>query len=767
MPLVAVVVLAGLLAAGAAAEAGRADQARRLVALGGAAGELADRLQQERAAAAVVFARGSGEAQGREFRVRAAATDAAADRFQAARVGVRLPAGLDSVVRRVDGQVAGLPVLRERVHSALDVTASLVVFRYRAVVADLLAYRQGLGQVGVDGETANGLRAAAALSEGVESLGLMQVAVVGVVGAGRLTPAAQQEVVAADARFTEAMQTFRGLAPAGWPARLDARVGGEQVVAAERLHGVVSRAGPDTPLRLGADAGQWVAVVGAWMELMHAAEREFDAELLGEVTAQRDALWRWIGGLGGLVGVGLAVMVGVGWWVARSLTGSLARLRADAEEVATDRLPRMVAQLGSGGVDSAGLRDLMDRAAAPIAVDGRDEVGQVAAAFNAVADSAVRLAGEQAALRASVAGIIEALARRLQQRSDRLMASLDRLERDEQDPQRLGQLFELDHVATLIRRMIGGLQVLSGGYAGRPTSEPVPLADLLRAAVSEIDDYRRVDLGEVDPLVVIGRDAAADLIMLLAELIDNAARFSPPGSPVLVEGRRVGDLLHVQVCDRGVGLRVEDLAAIRARLAAPHRVDHHAAQQMGLSVVARLARRHGVGVDFRSEWKSGSGTRVDITVPAGLFTVAEPARPAPPAVVDADRTQELPAVAAGRPVIPAQRTAEPPLVIFEQVRRSSPWFTTKGDPAQAGMPAQWQAAAAAAAAVQDVPVRVTENGLPVRQAGQRLIPTVATATPGLVRRDPEDVRRRVSAFQMGLGHAGRRSHPVSVKEFSQ
>lgn len=458
LPLVAVVLLAGLIAAGAVSQAVQADQARRLVGLGGAAGELVDRLQQERAAAALVFARGGGATAEREYRERVAATEVAAGRFSAAVRGVRLPTGLDAVMARVEVQVSGLAVLRQQVQGAPDVAASLVVFRYRAVVADLLAYRQGLSQVGVDAATANDLRAAAALSEAIESLGLMQVAVVRSVDAGVLTPAAQQEVVAADAGFAEAMQAFRGLAPAGWQARLNARVGGEEVVAAERLQGVVVRAGPDAPLRLGVDAGQWVAAVATRMELMHTVERELDAELLAEVTGQRDALRRGIGGLGAVVLAGLVLMVGIGWWVTRSLAGSLTRLRAGAEVVAGVRLPRMVAQLDAGSTDPAAVRRLMAQAAEPIRVDGRDEVGQVAAAFNSVAASAVRIAGEQAALRTSVAGIFESLSRRLQQRSDRMIASLDTLERDEQDPNRLAQLFELDHVATLIRRMIVGLQ---------------------------------------------------------------------------------------------------------------------------------------------------------------------------------------------------------------------------------------------------------------------------------------------------------------------
>jgi signal transduction histidine kinase len=810
LPLAAVLLLTGLIAFGALAQARQAEQARLLVALGGAAGELTGRLQQERATAALVFAAdrsASGAVQ--DYRQRAAATDAAAGVFMAARQGVRLPAGLDAVVRRVDVQLSGLAVLRQQVASSPDASASLAVFRYRAVVADLLAYRQGLSQVGVDAATANDLRAAAALSQAIESLGLLQVAVTRAVDAGQLTPAAQQEVVAADAGFTEAMQAFRSLAPAGWQAQLSALVGGEAVVRAERLQGVVVRAGPDAPLRVDVSALQWSIAAATRMELLHTVERRFDAELLAEVTRQRDAQRRWITGLGAAVLAGLVVMVAIGWWVTRSLAGSLTRLRAGAEIVATDRLPRMVAQLDTGRSDPATVQRLMAEAAEPVPVDGRDEVGQVAAAFNSVAASAVRVAGEQAALRASVAQIFESLSRRLQQRADRTMSSVDTLERDEQDPDRLAKLFALDHEVTLLRRLIVGLQVLAGGRAGRPEAEPVPLPDLLRAAYSQIDDYRRVELGDVDAEVAIIPDAAPALIHLLAELMDNAARFSAPDVVVQVHGRRVGDLLHLQIRDTGLGIRAEDLDAIRQLLADPHRVDHRTAQQMGLPVVGRIAGRLGIGVEFRSQWQGG-GTRVDITVPADLFDVAPPpAAPAPgpaPAAIPAPRpaaelaaaprtdaavvagtTMQLatigrPAHAAAphRPVagpppwpppsphlpgVGAQRVEPPPLVIFEQVSRSS-WFTdldTGEQPAAAPAP-QWQAATAAAEAARTAPVPTTANGLPVRQAGRRLIPEVATTARVPTQRDPDAVRRRVSAFQSGLAHAGRRSQPPSAKE---
>ncbi|MEJ3741702.1 sensor histidine kinase [Actinomycetes bacterium KLBMP 9797] len=751
--------------------------------MGGRAADLAAQLQRERAAAALVFARNSSAATLEEYRRASAASDSAADRFRAARNAADPPSNLDALLRRVEGQLAGLPTLRQQVQAAPDAASSVVVFRYRAVVADLIAYRQGLSQVGVDAQAANDLRASAALSQAIESLGLMQVAVVRTLDTGRLTPAAQQEIVAADAGLAEAMQAFGDLAPPRWPGLLNTRVSGPPVLEAERLQGVVTRAAPDTPVRLGTDASGWAAPVGTRMQLMHAVERELDAEVLADVTRQRDTqrTTTWL--LGAAVASGVLVMALITLWVARSLTGSLTRLRAGAEEMAGVRLPRMVAQLAADRTDPSTVERMIAAAAAPLDVDGTDEVGQVAAAFNTVGEVAARLAGEQAALRAAVAGILQSLSRRLQQRTDRMMVSLDGLEKNETDPEQLAKLFALDHVATLIRRMIANLQILAGGRAGRSTSEPVALPDLLRAASGEIDDYQRVELGQVDEGVQVSRDAAEDLVHLLAELLDNAARFSPPESPVAVDARRVGDRLHIQIRDRGVGMRPDLLEAVRDRVANPYRIDHQTAQQMGLPVVGRIAARLGITIEHRSGHEAG--TSVDITVPAGLFGTATAIRePRPARAAIDDRTREMPALTAGTPaaapplwppVAPAATAAaEPqvPLVIYEQVRRDPrhSWFTAMPDsaaPAQPVVPADWQAAAAAAEAVRTAaPTQITANGLPVRQPGRRVIPSVgASAGPRVpVRRNPDEVRRQMAAFDHGLGAAGRRSHRVAVEE---
>ena len=177
----------------------------------------------------------------------------------------------------MDGELAGLDGLRRQVTAAPDAVLSGVAFSYRAVIADLVAYRQGLGQVGVSAATANGLRAAAALSQAIESLGQVQVATVRTVDAGRLTLAGQQEIVAANTGLSEALLTFVGLGERGWAGLVNARLSvGVEVLRSERLLGVVTRPQLGQRLSLVASARGFAAAMQVRVDAMHAAEAEID-----------------------------------------------------------------------------------------------------------------------------------------------------------------------------------------------------------------------------------------------------------------------------------------------------------------------------------------------------------------------------------------------------------------------------------------------------------------------------------------------------------
>lgn len=237
VPVLAIVGLTGLAAASAAGAAADADRSHRLVRLGATASRLAAVLQRERVSAALVFVE-PGQASAAGFARDAAATDAVVAQFRADLADTAVPAGLAPLVARVDRELAGLDGLRQQVTAAPGAVLSVVAFSYRAVIADLVAYRQGLGQVSA--AAANGLRAAAALSQAIESLAQVQVAAVRAVDAGRLSPAGQQEIVAASTGLTEALQTFAALGEPAWVGLVNGRLSaGPEVLASERLLGLL------------------------------------------------------------------------------------------------------------------------------------------------------------------------------------------------------------------------------------------------------------------------------------------------------------------------------------------------------------------------------------------------------------------------------------------------------------------------------------------------------------------------------------------------
>jgi signal transduction histidine kinase len=279
--------------------------------------------------------------------------------------------------------------------------------------------------------------------------------------------------------------------------------------------------------------------------------------------------------------------------VARSMTRPLRRLRTGALEVAGVRLPETVRQMTSS--DGADLPLEVE----PIDVDSTDEIGEVARAFDHVHREAVRLASNEAALRGNINAMFVNLSRRSQSLVERQIRLIDDLEQGEQDSERLGNLFQMDHLATRMRRNSENLLVLAGHELTRRWTEPVPLVDVLRAAVSEIEQYERVTLN-VQPGIAVRGPAVNDVVHLLAELAENATSFSAAETPVNISGHLLnsGGVL-LDITDQGVGMHTEEMAHANWRLDNPPVVDVAVSRRMGLFVVARLAARHGIRVRLR------------------------------------------------------------------------------------------------------------------------------------------------------------------------
>ena len=279
--------------------------------------------------------------------------------------------------------------------------------------------------------------------------------------------------------------------------------------------------------------------------------------------------------------------------VARSLIRPLRKLRADALDVAGNRLPEMVRRLSQSEGADEGVE------IEPIGVTSTDEIGEVARAFDQVHREAVRLAADEAMLRGNLNAMFINLSRRSQSLIERQLSLIDSLEQSEQDSGRLSSLFRLDHLATRMRRNSENLLVLAGHEVTRRWTQPVALVDVLRAAISEIEQYERVVLNVQPGIVVVGQ-AVNDVVHLVAEIVENATTFSPEDTQVYISGQPLssGGVL-LDITDNGVGISDQEISHANWRLDNPPVVDVAVSRRMGLFVVGRLAARHGVRVRLR------------------------------------------------------------------------------------------------------------------------------------------------------------------------
>ena len=302
--------------------------------------------------------------------------------------------------------------------------------------------------------------------------------------------------------------------------------------------------------------------------------------------------------------------------VARSLVRPLRNLRDSALRDAHTDLERGIARVRAGD----------EREPDPLPVYTTEEIGQVAHAVDELHTQALLLAGDEARLRLVINEMFETMSRRNRSLVDQQLALIDRLEKNEKDPERLDNLFRLDHLATRMRRIGSNLLVLAGAQVSRDHRESLPLANAVNAAVSEVEDYKRVEIGDVPDSALIGR-VSADAVHMLAELIDNALRYSPPISPVRVSAVHTSNAgVLIEVHDDGIGMTDSDLRIANMRLHAGGEVSQDNTRHMGLFVVGRLAHMHGMEVRLRNavEGEPSSGTTAELFIPAKLLEHSTP-----------------------------------------------------------------------------------------------------------------------------------------------
>jgi signal transduction histidine kinase len=570
--------------------------------------QVVDALQQERRASVVFLGANRSSANAAELQNVRAATDAAAAKFRSLALTDDVDtAGSDELHQRIADVVAKLDAL-PRMRAAVDDGGLNRTDAQQGYTDDLTtAFRIYSALATLDDEAvAKEGRDLNLLGDAREQLSQEDALLAGALAAGQFTAADQQQ-------FTQLAGTQRYLRaravaelPADDAAIYQTFVGEPQYKRFAALEDQILTQG--RPGSLPTTAAAWQSATAPVLGGLRDVVLKSVPNALNR--AKGPAIWVIVrlflaGGLG-LVAVIASVIVSV--TTARSLVRQLERLRTAARELAEHRLPSVVARLQHG--------DEVDvRAEAPPLEFGNDEIGEVGQAFNAVQETAIRVAVEQAELRRGVRDVFLSLARRTQALVHRQLRLLDTMERRETNSEELEDLFRVDHLATRMRRNAENLIVLSGAVPGRGWRRPVPFVDVVRGALAEVEDYTRVTVSPISSSALAGR-AVGDVIHLLAELIENAVSFSPPYTIVQVSGQRVANGFAVEIEDRGLGMSESDLAAANELVRNPPEFNLTSTVRLGLYVVSRLAQRHGIRVSLKDS--PYGGTTAVVLVPLAL-----------------------------------------------------------------------------------------------------------------------------------------------------
>jgi hypothetical protein len=628
IPLVSFLVLAGVQLATAVATASNLDTDTQRVRLGRDVTKAVHELQRERdRTAGMLAALESTQPAVRDVSALAPDRTAVDQAVENLRTAVHPLLG-DARLNAAYGKAQAALTEVWRVRAGVDqgwLRMQAAFDAYSLAVAELLA-------VLPDAQPADAVGDFAGLSRAKELLAEIRGYLFIVCSRGAFGAGEYERIADIRARAQAALDDLRASGDQADVALVDETLTGQATSNANRLLQTVIR-----NVNAGAidvDAQQWWLASTTQLESLREAEQKLLGTAVAHVTtaARRqwhDTLYRSLATI-----LLLLVTIVASGVVGRGMASTLRSLREQAMTVARHRLPHLIAELRSSPITAPSL--VVD----PILVHARDEVGEVADAFTAVHRSAVRLAAEQALMRRNVNEIFIRLARRSQALVERQLRLLDTMESAETDPDALAKLFRLDHLAARLRRNDENLLVLAGGNTARRTRVPVELNAVFLAATSEIDHYKRIRHEAEDGVYVVGH-AATDLVHLIAELLDNAASFSPPSAQVDLAGLSKADGgARIVITDRGIGMTREAVARSNRQLAAPVSIDVSSAERMGLVVVGHLARRHGIRV--RLALGDGPGITALIDLPAMLLAPA-PALPVasgpPPRSADAGNSR--------------------------------------------------------------------------------------------------------------------------------
>ncbi len=655
-------------------------QMQSLVRLRADLAPLISSVQQERTLAAQSATSGSGVG---AYQNQISATDNAS---ATVRRRFDRTAGLSDVARNrfteMNDQIGQLKNLREVVTTGgEDPTA--VTTGYTGVAKSLLDFEQALvsqfGDPAISG-TAVGLHNLVIAQEQVSQ---QHAIVLAGIGRGKLLGTEVRTLEQSDIRLQDRLNDFQAITTTNQRRDYEQTVTGLEVANRGKL---VERAltqpdGTPVPARpgqpkpnpaqtLGIGVDEWNKASGTTARLMDQVTRNLQDELGNTAATLQDDTSNKAGAAAVILLAMLIAAVTLGFVIGRYLLRSLSELRHSALDVAHHHLPEVVAAIRADRKP--------DTTIEPVPVHTSEEFGQLARAFDAVHEQAIRSAVEQSSLRSGMKNIFVNLSRRSQGLVERQLKLMEELERHEENPEQLANLFKLDHLATRMRRNNENLMVLSGTDVARRFHQPVPLADVLRAAASEIEHYQRVVVKSTPSVEIVGY-AASDLVRLIAELLDNATAFSAPSTQVMIGSRldQQGSAL-IEVADEGISMGPAELTEANQRLSSGTEEDVPVSRQMGLFVVGRLAGRHGITVRLRAAGEGREGLRAFVLVPSELVRSHEPAIDATPprhAALPQPKQQPKPPH-----VVVKTPNLAPPLTApaIEEQRHSPEWTSFRG-----------------------------------------------------------------------------------------
>jgi len=616
IPLIAMVGLLAYVAGTTVNNAVNLDRAPNLVnATAIPAAKFGTYVQDERAAA-VVYLFQPTAANLQAYQTAIAATDKARPAFAAAMTSeATLKTETASGVKAINGIVAGLnqlPTLRNAVKA-----------RGLSPLDALAAYSQGMGaeiklfliqteSVVVTDQLSQAIGLIATV-QAREQLSQEHALLAGILAGQRMT---QRDHVAftnmAATRQADVAYANYILSPANL-AKYNAALAGSGAMQQDltAIEQAISAGAPVTKLPV--TLAQWQQLAGTLLQDdYNGGVAVANAILTADHQISRSA-WTKVAVTGGIGLVGLLLTVAVTILVGRGIIRRLGGLERTALQLAEVQLPDVVGRLRRG-------ENVDVNAEAPSLRVGGDEIGRVGQAFDLVRQTAIRAAVDEARLRRGLNDVFRSLARRSQSLLHRQLTLLDQMERRASDPEALDDLFRLDHLTTRMRRHAEGLVILAGAPPGRGWSSPVRMVDVMRGAIAEVEDYARVSVATRSQAALAG-SAVADVIHLLAELVENATTLSPPYTSVRVSGDTVANGFAIEVEDRGLGMSPSRLAELNDRLINPPEFNPSDSEQLGLFVVSQLAKRHGILVTLKAS--PYGGTAAIVLIPRHLVVTEE------------------------------------------------------------------------------------------------------------------------------------------------